>query len=84
MRWYCKGDLKFHIGFQYITSEHIEHCYFVDPQGSSWRSTYQTGKTLDYLQINFSKSTIEETNKLWLQLSVLSKMEHPTVYLSVL
>ena len=47
------GELKFHLGFQNITSEHIEHCDFVDPQGSSWRSPYQTGKTLDYIQINF-------------------------------
>ena len=45
------GDLKFHLGFQNITSEHLEHCNCVDPQGISWRSPYQTGKTLDYLQI---------------------------------
>ena len=45
------GDLKFHLGFQNITTEHIEHCDFVDPQGSSWRPSYQTGKTLDYIQI---------------------------------
>ena len=49
------GDLKFHLGFQNITSEHIEHCDFVEPQGSSWRSPYHTGKILDYLQINFVK-----------------------------
>ena len=49
------GDLKFHLGFQNITSEHIEHCDFVDPPGSSWRSPYHTGKTLDYIQINFVK-----------------------------
>ena len=48
-------DLKFHLGFQKITSDHLDHCDFVDPQGSSWRSPYQTGKTLDYLQIkNFN------------------------------
>ena len=49
------GDLKFHLGFQNIVSEHNEHCDFVDPPGSSWRSTYQTGNTLDYLQIKFVK-----------------------------
>ena len=49
------GELKFHLGFQNITSEHIGHCDLVYPQGSSWRSTYQTGKTLDYLQIKFVK-----------------------------
>ena len=34
------GDLKFYLGFQNVTSEHLEHCDFVDPQGSSWRPSY--------------------------------------------
>ena len=35
-------DLKRYVGLQEVTFEIIEHCGFVDPQGCSWRSTYQT------------------------------------------
>ena len=49
------GDLKYYLGFQNITSEHLEHCNFVHPQGSSWRSPHHNGKTLDYLQIKMFK-----------------------------
>ena len=45
------GALKFYVGFQKVTSEILEHCDFVDPQGSSWISPYQTKNNLDYLQI---------------------------------
>ena len=38
------GDLKCYFGFQNITSEPLEHCYFIEPQGCSWRSPYQTLK----------------------------------------
>ena len=38
------GDLKFYVGFQKVTSKPLEHCDFVDPQGHSWRSPYQTQK----------------------------------------
>ena len=31
------GDLKFYVGFQEVTSEPLENCGFVDPQGCSWR-----------------------------------------------
>ena len=34
------GALKFYAGFQKVTSENIEHCDFVDPQGRSWISLY--------------------------------------------
>ena len=74
--------LKFYLGFQNITSKHLEYCDFIYPQGSSWRSRYQTGKTLYYLQIKKkSNSNLEETNILWFHLSVVSKMEYLTVYL---
>ena len=43
--------LKFYAGFQKVTSEPLEHFDFVNPKGRSWRSTYQTQKNLDYLQI---------------------------------
>ena len=36
--------LKVYVGFQKVTYEPIEHCDFVDPQGCSWRSPYQTQK----------------------------------------
>ena len=44
-------DIKFYPGFQKVAYEHLEHCDFVYPQGSSWRSPYETRKILDYLQI---------------------------------
>ena len=43
--------IKFYIGFKKVTSEPLEHCDFVDPQGHSWRSPYQTRNNLDYLQL---------------------------------
>ena len=33
-------DFKYYIVFQKVTSEPLEHCDFVDPQGCSWRSPY--------------------------------------------
>ena len=39
------GALKFYIGFKKVTSETLEHCDFVEPQGCSWRSPYQTQKS---------------------------------------
>ena len=32
------GGIKFYFVFQIFTSEHLEHCDFVDPQGISWES----------------------------------------------
>ena len=52
---YCPGHpsntsssiaLKFYVGFQNVTSELLEHCDFVDPQGCSCRSPYQNQKNL--------------------------------------
>ena len=45
------GALKFYIGFQKVTSEPLEHFDFVDPQGRSWISPYQTHNNIDYLQL---------------------------------
>ena len=45
------GALKFYIGFKKVTSEPLGNCDFVDPQGRSWRSPYQTRNNLDYLQL---------------------------------
>ena len=62
--YYCPGHpsntissdaLQFNIGFKKVTSELIEHCDFVDPQGRSWRSSYQTRNNLDYLQLEIVK-----------------------------
>ena len=45
--YYCPGHpsntislcvLKFYVGFKNITSEPLEHCHFVYPQGCSWTS----------------------------------------------
>ena len=49
------GALKFYIGIKKVTYEPLEHCEFVDPQGSSWRSPYQTCINLDYLQLEIVK-----------------------------
>ena len=45
------GALKFYAGFQKVTSETIEHCECVDPQGCSWISTYYNQKNLDHIKI---------------------------------
>ena len=45
------GALKFYIGFKTVTSEPLEHCDFVDPQGFSWISPCQTRNNLDHLQL---------------------------------
>ena len=47
--------LKFYIGSKKVTSETLEHCDFVDPQGRSWRSPYHTRNNLDYLQLEIVK-----------------------------
>ena len=62
--YYCLGHpsntipsdaLNFYVVSQKVTSEPLEHCDFVDPQGHSWRSPYLTQKNLDYLQIEMAK-----------------------------
>ena len=45
------GELNLYVGFQKVTSEPLEFFDFVEPQGSSWRSPYQTQNNIDYLQI---------------------------------
>ena len=44
------GVLKFYVGFQNVASEPLEHCDFVDPQGCSLISPYQTQKNLACIQ----------------------------------
>ena len=41
---YCWSNIKYYIGFKNITSEQLEYCDFVYPQGRSWRSNYETKK----------------------------------------
>ena len=48
-------ELKCCVGFQKVTSEPLEHCYFAYPWGRYWRSLYQTQTNLDYLQIKIVK-----------------------------
>ena len=38
-----------------VTSEPLEHCDFVDPQGRSCRSPYQTHNNIEYLQFELIK-----------------------------
>ena len=40
------GALKCYVEFQKLLSEPLEYYDFVDPQGRSWRSSYQTQKIL--------------------------------------
>ena len=49
------GALKFYMCFKKFTSEPLEHCDFVDPQGRSWRSPYQTHNNLEYIQLEIVK-----------------------------
>ena len=49
------GALKFYIGFKNVKYKLLEHCDFVDPQGRSWRSPYQTCNNLDYLHLEIVK-----------------------------
>ena len=81
--YYCPGkpsntissfDLKFYLGFQKVAYEHLEHCDFVYPQGSSWRSPYHTGVFGLSSNQKLSKSNLKETNILWFQMSVVSKI----------
>ena len=62
--YYCPGQpsktisldaLECYVGFQKVTSEPIEHCNFVDPQGRSWKSPHQTQNNLEFLQIETVK-----------------------------
>ena len=45
------GALKFYIGFKRVTSEPLEHCGFVDPEGCSWISQYLDNNKLVQLDI---------------------------------
>ena len=55
---------------QWVTSEYLEHCDFVEPQGRYWISPYQTKKNSTIFKSKLSKSTITETGILLSQLSV--------------
>ena len=68
------GALKFYVGFQKVTSEHIEHYYSVDPQGCSWRSPNQTQNNLDFIQIEIIKfNPHRDSNIVVLTVCALSK-----------
>ena len=47
--------LKLYVVFQNVTSEPLEHCDFVYPQGHSWRSSYLIQNNIDYLQVEIVK-----------------------------
>ena len=59
------GALKLYVGFQKVMPDPLEHCYFVDPQGRSWRSTYQTYKKLNYLQIENFKVNLHRNRNIF-------------------
>ena len=49
------GAHKFYAGFQKVVPVPLEHCDFVDPQGRSWISPYQTQNNFNYFQIEIFK-----------------------------
>ena len=49
------GSLKLYVSFQKVAYEPLGHCEFVDPQGRSWISPYQTQNNLYYLHIEIVK-----------------------------
>ena len=49
------GCPNIYAGFQKVPYEALDHCGFVEPQCSSWRSPYQNQNNLDYLQIKIVK-----------------------------
>ena len=68
------GDLKFYIGFQTVTSEPLVHCDFIDSNGHSWISSYQTHNNLKYLQLEiFNINTHRDNNLVIPTVCVLSK-----------
>ena len=63
--------------FKNVTSEPLEHCDFVDTQGRSWRSPYQTRNNLDYLQFEIVKiKTYRDKNIVVPTICGLSKQTH--------
>ena len=58
------GALNFYIGFKKVTSEPLKYCDFVDPQGRSWRSPYQTRNNIDYLQLKIVRINPHRDNNL--------------------
>ena len=79
------GVLKFYVGFQKVTPEPLEHCYFVDPQGHSWRSTCQTQKNLYYIQIEIFKVNPHRDRTIVIPTAcALSKIFYIRLFISVL
>ena len=87
--YYCPGNpsntislgyLKCFVGFQKVTSEPLEHCDFFNPQGCYWRTTYQTRKNLDYIQIKISKVN-PQINKYIVVPTVCGLKKHNLSYL---
>ena len=56
---------SFILVFKKVAYEPFEHCDFVDPQGRSWRSPYQTRNNLDYLQLEIVKINPHRNNNLF-------------------
>ena len=76
--------------FLKVIYEPLEHCDFVDPQGCSWRSPYQTQNNLDYLKMKIVKVNSHIDNNIVIptvcQLSrkILSQIIHQSfVHISI-
>ena len=58
------GVPKFYVVFQYFTSEPLDNCDFVDPEGSSFRSLHKTQNNLYYIQIEVFKVTPQKDSNI--------------------
>ena len=76
------GALKFYVGIKNVTSEPLEHCDFVGPQGCSWRSPYQTCNNIDYLRPKISEINPHRDKDIfvpivcWISKQTLSQLIH--------
>ena len=52
---YHQVTSKFMLVLKKVTSEPLENCKLVDPQGLSWISPYQTHNNIEYLQLEIVK-----------------------------
>ena len=79
------GALKFYIGFKKVTYATLEHCDFVDPQGRSWRSPYQTRNNIYYLQLEIVKINSHRDKNIFVPtVCVLSKQIPLNLFINVL
>ena len=78
------GALKFYVVFQKVTSEPLENFEFVDPQGRSWRSPYQTKNNIEYLQIIFFKVNPQRDRNIFVPTVCALKKNYLNIFIRIL